>query len=72
MAPEVVLREIRNLAAWKSVAAVDGRRIRIEVDEEGVTQQASEPRRGGRNWCERACPASRRSTHLIGERGMEL
>lgn len=73
-APEVVLEEIRNLAGVKSVAAVDGAGIRIEVDEEGVTQQVLELLVGaGVNSVRTSLPSLEEVyVHLIGERGMEL
>jgi ABC-2 type transport system ATP-binding protein len=73
-APEAVLEEIRNLAGVKSVAAVDGAGIRIEVDEEGVTQQVLERLVGaGVNSVRTSLPSLEEVyVHLIGERGMEL
>jgi ABC-2 type transport system ATP-binding protein len=73
-APEAVLQEIRTLVGVKSVAAIDGAGIRIEVDEEGVTQQVLERLvAAGVGSVRTSLPSLEEVyVHLIGERGMEL
>lgn len=73
-APESVLEEIRALRGVTSVAAVDGIGVRIEVDEEGVTQAILERLVGAGVTSVRTSLPSLEEVYvqLIGERGMEV
>lgn len=73
-APERVLEEIRSLRGVTSVAAVDGVGVRIEVDEEGVTQVILERLvRAGVTSVRTSLPSLEEVyVQLIGERGMEV
>lgn len=72
--PERVLDEIRALRGVTSVAAVDGAGIRIEVDEEGVTQLVLERLVGSGVTSVRTSLPSLEEVYvqLIGNRGMEV
>jgi ABC-2 type transport system ATP-binding protein len=73
-APEPVLAEIRALPGVTSVEAVDGVGMRIEVDEEGVTQVVLERLvAAGVTSVKTSLPTLEEVyVQLIGERGMEI
>ena len=73
-APDAVLEEIRAMDGVTSVAAVDGAGMRIEVDEEGVTQVVLERLVAAGVTSVRTSLPSLEEVYvqLIGERGMEI